>query len=49
MAIAIFAANGIGDATQIFTGRIVEGFIGLTVVVTIVFWLTRPRVKVAFR
>jgi hypothetical protein len=49
MAIAIFAANGLGDAAQIFTGRIVEGFIGLAVVVTIVFWLTRPRVKAAFQ
>ncbi len=49
MAIAIFAANDVGDAAQIFTGRILEGSIGITVVVAIVFWLTRPQVKAAFR
>lgn len=39
MAIAIFAANGLGDATMVITGRIWEGFIGVTVAVAIVFWL----------
>jgi hypothetical protein len=48
MAIAIFAANGLGDAVQIFAGRVIEGFIGITVVVAIVVWLTRPQVKAAF-
>jgi hypothetical protein len=49
MAIAIFAANGLGDAAQIFAGRVLEGFIGIAVVVAIVFWLTRPQVKAAFQ
>jgi hypothetical protein len=49
MAIAIFAANGLGDAAQIMTGRIMEGLIGIAVVVAIVFWLTRPQVKAGFR
>jgi hypothetical protein len=39
MAIAIFAANGLGDATMVITGRIWEGFIGVTVAVATVFWL----------
>jgi hypothetical protein len=49
MAIAIFAANGLGDTTTIITGRIWEGLIGVTVTVAIVFWLTRPQVKAAFQ
>jgi hypothetical protein len=49
MAIAIFTANGIGDVAQIFTGRILAGFIGITVVVAILVWLTRPQVKAAFQ
>jgi hypothetical protein len=49
MAIAIFAANDLGDAGQIVSGRAMEGVIGITVVIAIVFWLTRPQVKAAFR
>ena len=49
MAIAIFGANGFGDGGQILIGRTMEGVIGITVVIAIVFWLTRPQVKAAFR
>jgi hypothetical protein len=31
------------------TGRILEGFIGIAIVVAIIFWLTRPQVKATFR
>ena len=49
LAIAIFVANGFGDLVQIFNGRVFEGALGSTVVLALVFWLTRPRVKAAFR
>lgn len=49
MAIAIFAANAAGDFGQILAGRIFEGALGIFVVVAIVLYLTRPRVKAEFQ
>jgi hypothetical protein len=49
LAVAIFAANGLGDLGQIFAGHILEGALGITVVGAILLWLTRPSVKAAFR
>ena len=48
-AIAIFAANGAGDLGQILAGRIFEGALGIVVVVAVVLYLTRPKVKFAFQ
>ena len=48
MAIAIFVANGVGDAVQIFAGRVIEGLIGISITVAIVVWLTRPQARTAF-
>jgi hypothetical protein len=47
-ALAIFAANGLGDLGQIYAGRTLEGLLGITAVIGIVLWLTRPKVKAAF-
>jgi hypothetical protein len=49
MALAIFVANGAGDLVQLFAGRVVEGAIGIVVVVTLVLCLTRPEVKSIFK
>lgn len=49
MAIAVFAANALGDVGQVFAGRIWEGALGITVAVAIVLWLMRPPVKAAFQ
>jgi hypothetical protein len=49
MALAIFAANGLGDLGQIFAGRTLEGTLGVAVVLVTVFWLTRPKVRAAFQ
>lgn len=49
MAVAIFAANGAGDLAQILTGRILEGALGIAVIVAVVLWLTRPKVRSPFQ
>ena len=48
LAVAIFAANGIGDAVQLLTGHLLEGAFGLVVAGALIFWLTRPQVRAAF-
>jgi len=45
LAVAIFAANGLGDTIQLLLGHILEGGIGVAVAGTILFYLTRPRVR----
>lgn len=49
MALAVFAANGLGDLGQVFAGRTLKGLLGITAVFGIVLWLTRPKVKAAFQ
>lgn len=49
MAIAIFAANGVGSLGQILADRVLEGALGVAVVVAVVLCLTRPKVKSAFQ
>lgn len=48
LAVCIFAANGIGDLTQLLLGRIMEGGVGVIVVGALLFYLTRPHVRAAF-
>lgn len=48
LAVAIFALNGLGDAAQIVLGHYVEGAIGVAAAGTILFYLSRPRVRAAF-
>ena len=45
LAVLVFAANGIGDAVRFLSGDFLGGTIGLVVVVVILFYLTRPKVK----
>ena len=48
LAITIFGINGAGDAVRIAFGALAEGVLGVTVVVSIIFWLTRKRVRDMF-
>ncbi len=45
----IFAINGLSDAAQILIGRVLEGGIGVTAAGAILFYLSRPNVRGAFR
>ena len=48
IAVAALAANGIGDAAQIFAGRPFEGIFGVAIAALILFWLTRKTVRHQF-
>jgi len=48
IAVAALAANGIGDAAQIFAGRPFEGIFGAEIAALILFWLTRKTVRNQF-
>jgi hypothetical protein len=48
LAIAIFAANAIGDAARIPFGAAAEGLIGVAATAAILWWLTRPPVRASF-
>jgi hypothetical protein len=43
LAVAIFAANGLGDAIQLVMGHILEGGIGVAAAGAILFYLSRAR------
>jgi hypothetical protein len=48
LAVAIFAANGLGDALQLATGHFLEGGIGVVAAAAILYYLTRAFVRHAF-
>lgn len=48
VAVAIFAANGVGDIVQLVTGHFLEGAFGVLVAGALIFYLTRPSVRAAF-
>jgi hypothetical protein len=48
LAVAIFAANGIGDIAQLAMGHVVEGGIGVAVTAAVLFYLSRAATKAAF-
>jgi hypothetical protein len=48
LAIAIFAANAVGDAARIALGGVLEGAIGVAVTAIILWWLTREKVRASF-
>jgi hypothetical protein len=47
-AVAIFSVNGLGDAAQLLTGRLLEGGIGVSVAAAILYFLARPKVRGTF-
>ena len=49
LAVIIFVANGLGDLIQLFIGHVFEGTIGVAVAAALIFYLTRPRIRAAFR
>jgi len=48
LALAIFVANGLGDASRALDGAWVEAAVGVGAAVLILGWLTRPRVRALF-
>jgi hypothetical protein len=48
MALGLFVANAVGDAARIPLGAPGEGMFGIAVVIPILWWLTRPRVRALF-
>ena len=48
LAVAIFAVNGLGDASRIVSGAVVEGAIGVAAAAAVLWWLTRPQVRRMF-
>jgi hypothetical protein len=49
LSVAIFAINGLSDAAQILMGRFLEGGIGVAAAGAILFYLSQPSVRGAFR
>jgi len=49
LATTIFAVNGLSDAGQIVLGHVAEGVIGVLVAGAILFFLTRPTVRAAYK
>ena len=48
LAVVIFAVNGLGDATQLVLGHLLEGTIGVAATSAILVYLSRPGVRSAF-
>lgn len=46
---AIFAVNGLADAAQLAVRNLLEGGIGVTVAGALIFYLSRPNSREAFR
>ena len=49
LATTIFAVNGLSDAGQIVLGHVAEGVTGVLVAGAILFYLTRPNVRAAYK
>lgn len=49
LAIGIFIANGVGDATRLLQGQWPEGLMGVCITVLLVVYLTRAKVRGLFR
>ena len=47
-AVAVIAIQVLGDLVNAFSGRAVEGAIGVTIAGLLLFYLTRPQVRAAF-
>jgi hypothetical protein len=48
LSVAIFAINGLGDVAQLFTGRFLEGGVGIAVAGAVLIYLSRPAVRETF-
>ena len=49
LAVAVIATQVLGDLLNAFSGRVVEGAIGVTIAGLLLFYLTRPQVRAAFK
>lgn len=48
LAVAIFAINGLADATRLAGGEVLEGLIGVIAASAILYVLSRPKIRRAF-
>lgn len=48
LAVAIFAINGLADASRVLAGEVLEGLIGVIAAGAILYLLSRPRIRRAF-
>ncbi len=48
LAVAVIAIQVLGDLVNAFSGRAVDGAIGVTIAGLLLFYLTRPQVRAAF-
>jgi hypothetical protein len=49
LAVAVIATQVLGDLVNAFSGRVVEGAIGVTIAGLLLFYLTRQQVRAAFK
>src|SRR5271156_1490758 len=49
LAVAVIATQVLGDLLNAFSGRVVEGAFGVTIAGLLLFYLTRPQVRAAFK
>jgi hypothetical protein len=49
LAVAVIATQVLGDLGNAFSGRVVDGAIGVTIAGLLLFYLTRPQVRAAFK
>jgi len=48
LAVAGIAVNGVAHVGRLAVGGVVEGLVGVAIAALIVFWLTRPGVRLQF-
>jgi hypothetical protein len=49
LAVAVIGTQVLGDLLNASSGRVVEGAIGVTIAGLLLFYLTRPQVRAAFK
>jgi hypothetical protein len=48
LAVVIIGTQVLGDVTNIFYGRIIQGVVGVTIAGALLFYMTRPYVRASF-
>jgi hypothetical protein len=48
LAVVIIAIQILGDITNVFSGRIIQGVVGVTIAGALLFYMTRPSTRACF-
>jgi len=48
LAVVIIGTQVVGDVTNIFYGRIIQGAVGVTIAGVLLFYMTRPFIRACF-